>query len=261
MSRTFDEVRWNTLLFAGRFGFVTRDLFFEYLCPLGRSQRFSFWRKLIGDGWLIPHEPQGRTAYLSKKARTKFGMIPARSKYFIEHDEVAARLLLECERLGVVERFWSERELVALQVDSLSVLGSRTLEKIPDLIMDLSGSYGRLRVAVEVERAVKAKERYQAAALSYLEMKNVDLILYVCRIERTAELIKNAFEAHGAEKAPGLFITADFIKCRFSCEVSYRGRRLQLIKFLSLALKRDLKLSDKKRTAVRKVSEVGGSAA
>lgn len=258
-----DKVRRRAVQFAGRFGFITRDIFFEYLCTLGRSQKFSFWKALIDEGWLISRGTDSKSAYLSKKARNLLapGSVPARSKYFIEHDKVAANLLLELETSELVIKYWTERELAVCQYEALSVLGCRSLDKIPDLVVDLNAAYGHLRVAVEVERAAKAKERYEAAALSYLGMRNVDLILYVCRYERTADLVKNAFAIHAAKKSPGIFVADDFFKNRLGCTVSYRERSLSLVEFLALALKRDLGSSDANRTVVRRASGVGGKAA
>ncbi len=240
------DIRLRTIQFVARFGFITRDLFFEYFSSKSRSQKYLFWKMLIEGRWLIPHSSNQSTAYLSNRARNEFApqAVPARSKFFLEHDSLAARFFLELEKLGLVDRFWTERELSINQWETYSILGCDDLDKIPDLVVDLKASYGTLRVAIEIERTQKAKSRYDQAALSYLGMKNIDLVIYGCRYKETVQQIEMAFNGEifkVAHKAPAVYLTGEFIAQRMNADIKYQDRHFKLLEFLGLAMKLKLK--------------------
>jgi hypothetical protein len=255
------EIKRQVILFTSRFGFITRDIFFDHLCNRSRSQKYLIWKMLIDERWLIPHEASHLSAYLSNKARRQFTLkaVPARSQYFIEHDVMAANLTLELLKLNIVERYWTERELTLVPWESYPVLGSSGLDKVPDLVIDLKAPYGRLRVAIEIERTRKSKHRYGIAALAYLGMKNVDLVIYGCRFEDTAQLVKAAFQGEIFKKAfkqPAIYLTEDFAKNRLAAGLRYQGQRYKFVDFIGQALRLNLNPnchnpSDAHRTAVR----------
>lgn len=255
------EIKRQTILFASRFGFITRDIFFDYFCDLTRSQKYLIWKMLIDERWLLPHQSAHLTAHLSPKARRQYAprAVPARSQYFIEHDAMAAHLALELMRLNIVGRYWTERELTLFPWETHSVLGCDNLDKVPDLVIDLKAPYGKLRIAIEIERTTKSKHRYDLAALTYLDMKNVDMVIYGCRFEETTKLVRNAFQGEVFKKTfkqPAIYLTDDFSHNGMATSIRYQGQRYKLIDFLSLALRVNLNSkaddpSDGHRTTVR----------
>ena len=90
-------------------------------------------------------------------------------------------------------------------------------------------------------------------------MKNIDMVIYGCRFEGTAKLVKNAFQGEVFKKAfkqPAIYLTDDFSRNGLAAGIRYQGQRYKLIDFLSLALKVNLNSkvedpSDGHRTTVR----------
>lgn len=252
------EVKRQAIEFTARFGFITRDIFFKHLCPYKHTQRYRTWRELIDQRWLIPHNSERKSAYLSRKSRLSYAptAVAARSQYFIEHDAIAAVIALELCRLNIVKRFWTEPEMARSIWDVYSILGSNHADKIPDLVLDLNGSCGNLRIALEIERTMKSKQRYDVAALSYLGMKNVDLVIYGCAGKKLSDRIRTAFHGEAfskSYKAPAVFLLEDFALNGFKADIIYNGQRFAFIEFLSKALKVNLsdEPADKQRTVVR----------
>lgn len=62
MNESYKRTKMQALEFTARFGFITRNLFFEYLCPLGRTQQFLYWAELLKEDNVRKRaSPQGST--------------------------------------------------------------------------------------------------------------------------------------------------------------------------------------------------------
>ncbi len=240
MSKSYEFVKKATIDFAARFGFVTREIFFDYLCPMMRSRKFSYWRDLQVDGFIKPALSNVHICYLTKTGRkvSLRPVTPARSMFFIEHDSATAALYLELDRSGLVLRSWTDHELSRNPWDACTILGTDRMEKIPDLVIDMKSASGALRIAIETERSRKASVRYDEASLHYLRFKNVNLLLYACNSEATLGAVARAFAADAfrrAEKTPALFLLSDFKKSKLNAEARFMGHRLSLKKLILAA--------------------------
>ena len=72
MKTIHPEIKRQAIHFASRFGFITREIFFDHFCDRSRSQKYLIWKMLIDERWLLPHQAAHLTAYLSPKARRQF---------------------------------------------------------------------------------------------------------------------------------------------------------------------------------------------
>lgn len=243
MSKAYGAVKQRTITFAGRWGFVTRDLFFEFLCPLKRSRKFSFWLDLQADGLISESQTVPNVFYLTRRGRKTVveTTAPGRAIYFVEHDMVLAQLFLNLNMSGLVERYWLERELKTDPMTAHAVLGSSTLSKFPDLVMDMTGIDGPVRVAFEIERIQKSKYRIQQTAHNYLAASKVGLLVFGCATMANIEAIERAFRGEiysRAAKVPATFLIKDFAEKRLATEARYTGYKLTLKRMLLAALKR-----------------------
>lgn len=244
MSKAYSAIRQRTTAFAGRWGFVTRDLFFEFLCPLQRSRKFSFWSDLQTEGLISKSQTVPNVFYLTRRGRRTVvdTTAPGRAIYFVEHDMVLAQLFLSLNMSGLVERYWLERELKTDHMMAHEVLGSSILTKFPDLVIDMTGINGPVRVAFEIERIQKSKHRIQQMAHNYLAARKVGLLVFGCATMSNVEAIERAFRGEvysKAAKVPATFLMKDFAEKRMATEARYMGYKLTLKRMLLAALKHD----------------------
>lgn len=248
--------------FISRFGFITREIYFKYFCKQQRTQKYESWNYLLADRWIVPHDCRKLSGYLSPKAKSYFApySVPASSTQYIEHDSFAAEFLLELNRLGLVRQYWTESEMSSVPAEVYGILGSKSADKIPDLVVDLEAQYGSLRIALEVELNRKSKERYDHAALSYLAMRNIDLVVYGCRHEKTAIQVLNSFRGElfvKEHQLPAVFSIEHFAKDGIEAQVKFQGREFKISEFLEKALRKNVQIgnepfsTDLNRTAVR----------
>ena len=244
MSGTYPTVCKDALKFAARFGFITQGIFFEYLCPLQKSQQYSFWRMLRDEGLIFSAKTQSDVFYLTYKGR-KACETTARSGraiYFIEHDLHVARLLFELTSSGLVLRSWLENELSTNHWEAYSILGTDRIGKLPDLVVDMKTKEGTRRIAFEIERSRKSKERYDQMALNFLDLRNINLILFACSDEGIAQIVRRAFRGEvfvQNDKVPGTFLIESFERNKFEANVRFMDKDFSLKRLLLAALKQE----------------------
>lgn len=227
-------------LFAARFGFLTRDLFFEYLCLKGRSQQYAQWKSLVDHGWFEKASSDGQVLYLTRKSRKALGAgcVPARSLNYINHDSMTGAFLLSMNRTGLVLRSWTDTDLMRAPSDAIQVLGVERFAKYPDLILDIRTDREFLRVAVEIEKTRKSRNRYSQVALSYRLMPRIDLVIFGCDSEAIIMEVGRAFQGSTFQKAkkfPGTFLLKDFFENGFSARFLFQEREFQFAEFLRAA--------------------------
>ncbi len=240
MSIKYKDVKLSTLAFAAKFGFVTKELFFEYLCPLSQNRKFVHWRRLLIEGYLQPSPTLPDVRYLTPAGRKAIGRaVPARAIYFIEHDSIAAKLYLELNSSGLLIHSSTEYELKTSPWNACNILGGDNLDKVPDLTADLKSNTGFIRIAIEVERSRKTNFRYDQLALRYLRLRQVHLMLFCCNKLSTANAIERAFNAEtfrNSGKIPALFLITEFEKNRMAVETKFLKKRMPLKTLLLAAL-------------------------
>lgn len=242
MNNNYQVDKFRALEFAARFGFITRALFFEYLCSFQRSLQYRFWAQLQKEGLIAPAKTNGEGFYLTKNGRAscRGKAIPARSIYFIEHDTLVAELLLVIQQSGLVLRYWTERDLKSDFQLSYEVLGSERVSKYPDLVLDMKSANGSLKIAIEVERSQKSRDRYNQLAMSCVGANRIGLFVFACENKAVSAAIARAFQGEYFERAakiPATLLLSDFAKQRSDTVVSFMDRRLTLKKLLLAALR------------------------
>jgi Replication-relaxation len=91
-------------------------------------------------------------------------------------------------------RFWTERDLIALQVEAGTPRHQR--EHLPDLILQLGDG---TVAAVELELTAKNAERLRAIMRSYLGRSGIDSVIYYAPEGRIPRLETTAAEVGGSE--------------------------------------------------------------
>lgn len=226
--------------FAARFGFITRELFFDYLCCKGRSQQYAQWKALVDDGWFMRSTRDARVLYLSRKSRQILGVgcVPSRALMYVDHDSLMGAFLLRMNETGLILRAWTEADLTRSIGDAQSILGADRFAKFPDLILDLRTDRGFLRVAVEIEKTRKSRNRYSQIALSYRFMPRIDLVIFGCDSEAIALEVRRAFQGEAfkrAKKFPGTFLLKDFEEREFVAHFQFQDQEFQFGEFLRAA--------------------------
>ncbi len=235
----------EAVAFASKFGFLTQDIFFEFICPRGRSQRYEFWNYLRDKGYFVESLKNPKIFYLSKRSMQAEGPIATRRKYFyhIDHDVIVARVLFSLEKRFKIVNSWIETQLRSAPLDALAVLGATDSIKLPDLVVDIEGPGGYLRVALEVEASAKAKERYRQIAFAYLGMKRVNLIVYLCDSRALETNIATAFGGEvfaQYEKRPAIVQLRDLHEGGLEAPARFLGREMSLASLLATASKNEL---------------------
>jgi len=238
-NKSYLEVKDLSIHFAARFGFISNEIFCKYLCGLGRTQNFIYFKRLLAEKLIYKCRGPYDVYYLTARSKNvACKTVASRSIFFIEHDLSVVKILFSLIETGLVLRFWTEPELLGNHSMLYSVLGTDKVEKSPDLVVDLKSASGFLRFAIEVERSAKTKQRYDHLALSYLQLKNVHLSLFVCENDTIKKSIANSFQEEifaENNKIPILLLASDFEKEGLQASVSFSSRVLPLRKLIEAA--------------------------
>lgn len=261
MRRMNSEIVYSAQLFASRWGFLTRDIFFDFICKLGRSQCYEYWNHLIASGLFVRSAASDSVLLLSQKSRrSNFGKSarPSRLPTYIEHDAIAARYLLTLERTNLISTYWLEDELLRNQTTAYEVLGAERIHRIPDVVFDLKTATGTLRCALEVEKTAKTQARYSKMALTYLGYKKIGITLFACGNAWTENAVKRAFQGRTfaeQRKIPGRFQYSDFESQSLEAMIQFGSNQMRMREFLEIATKKSVDVtnskSDLNRTSIR----------
>jgi hypothetical protein len=241
VNKSSSEILQNAINFAARFGFLTKEIFFENLCLNQTTQQYYHWNKLVTGGHFFKSQKQHGLIYLAAKGRklATVSVAPNKSLYILNHDILVAKIFLRLERTGKLLNAWTEFELSKDQYQTCILLGVNRIDKLPDLLVDLHGANKTIRIAIEIENTLKAKDRYLRISQGYLSMRNVNLLIYGCSslvIQATVARTFSGAEFVRSQKAPITFLNSEFSKDDFSAEGSLLNRRMPLKKMLSAAL-------------------------
>ncbi len=227
--------------FTARFGFITRELFFEYFCQINKTQQYFYWRQLLKNGAFVASQSDNNIYYLTQQGRLLADVeaVTARKSYFISHDEFVAKIYLNALATGLVVQAWTEAELKASASTTYSVLGVDRIEKIPDLVIDFKGQSKVLRCAFEVENTRKIAERYDRMAFNYYSMKKIHLILFGCSNEGIVNSVKRSFSGalfQKNQKVPITFLNENFKNDGYETIASLNSKKMRLREMLIAAL-------------------------
>lgn len=241
MNKSSAEILQNAINFAARFGFLTKEIFFEHLCFYQTTQQYYHWNRLITGGYFFKSQKQHNLIYLTLKGKklATVSVAPNKSLYILNHDILVAKIFLQLERTGKLLIAWTEFELSKDQYQTCILLGVNRIDKLPDLLVDLQGANKTIRIAIEIENTLKAKDRYLRISQGYLSMKNVNLLMYGCSslvIENTVARAFSGAEFVRGQKVPITFLNSEFTKLYFGTEGSLLNRQMPLKTMLSAVL-------------------------
>lgn len=230
----------DSLEFASRWGFLTKDLFFEFFCPMSQAQQYRYWARLTENGYFISSKNQEHTLILSHKSRKLLGdqVRPSRSHFYIEHDSIVARFYLSLSQKGLLENSWLEDELMRNPIEAYTVLGCQQLQRVPDLIFDLKRrNTTAVRCSLEIERVTKSRSRYSKMALAYLDMSKVGVSLFGCVSESTEKAIRFAFSSNEfveRNRIPGTFLYEAYDPFEFNSQLRFASTEMKFENFLAV---------------------------
>jgi len=242
MKGEYESVKAQTIEFAARFGFVTNGLYFKYLSPVARTQKYQYWARLAKEGLLMRARSSRDVFFLTSKARAscEIDATPARDIYLIPHDLIVAQLLLEIKSTSLINQYWTEYDLKSSSTEARHVLGSSELLKYPDLVLEMLGKDGPLKIAVEIERSQKMKSRYRQLAYSYLQAKGIDFLIFGCAYHSIEQIVLSAFSGEifaRQSKSPATFLIPELDKNGLDMTAKFCGYQMSMRKMLLAALK------------------------
>lgn len=181
--------------FAGRWGFLSKNIFFEYFCDQCKSQKYLYWRLLVSRGYFYTSVANPDFALLTRKGRSFIGGADrqARLSVYFRHDEIVADVMLTLEKTKLLGQSFLEYELQTNQATSYTLFGASRLFRLPDVAFDLKADSKPIRCALEIENTKKSYTKYNKMALAYSGYRDVDLVLFVCATDMIEKNIQKAF--------------------------------------------------------------------
>ena len=255
-----NDIVFEACEFTARWGFLTQELFFEFMCPMSRAHKFRYWKFLTTSGKFYQSRATEKVLLLTAKGRHSVGGIarPARRSIYVAHDAMAARVLLALQKRDLVFKYWLEDELMRNPLEGYSILGNEQMLKIPDAIFDLrTAGGGTIRCSLEIERTTKSRSRYAKNALAYLGYSKISVMLFAVGTESAKDVVGQAFRGKmfsEQNKIPGIFNLSNFDPTELNTIVRFSTQEMTLKQLLSALTKLEIKSlnfsRDHKETAV-----------
>ncbi len=246
--------------FTARWGFLTQELFFEFMCPMSRAHKFRYWKFLTTSGKFYRSRASEKVLLLTAKGRQSAGGIarPARRPIYVAHDAIAARVIFALQKRDLIFKYWLEDELMRNPIEAYSILGSEQILKVPDAVFDLrTAGGGTIRCSLEIERTTKSRARYAKNALAYLGYSKISVMLFAVGTESKKDIVSHAFRGKmfsEKNKIPGVFNLNSFDPAELNTILRFNTQEMTFKQLLSALTKlevRSLNFSrDDKETAV-----------
>ncbi len=234
-----DALQKEALALAKKFGFISRNVLWEFYCHPGKSMRYEHWKKLSESSFFSYQGfKKGVPEYLflSAKGRVFMGVdsLTPTSSIYLEHDELVMGFFIRIKKEGFIENIWSEGELKADRALSIKCMGDGVVAKLPDLLFDIRCGNDFIRCALEIERTRKSAARYKTARRSYQRALNVDLLLFGVSDEGTERAIRKEFYEGGVNslgKELAFFSIPEFQDGGLDCEMRLADKSTVLKKY------------------------------
>lgn len=185
--------------FAAKTGFLSKRLWVEFFVAGTPSWNRRLWKQFVSRGLFRPHPSALARDVLVLNRRSpvvvsivgdEISSAPFVSQ--LEHDEVAARILLELMRAGIVQSFVAEAEQKRIPNGERRLAGYTAREKYPDAIVTIGGPSASLKVALELELTRKDPKRYRQCLDIYATRRDVDRVIFIARPGIIFESLKRA---------------------------------------------------------------------
>lgn len=230
-----DKVIFDAVQFAARWGFLSKGLFFKYICLKSEPRQFFYWNHLIDQGYFEKSKVNSNVLYLktNKKVKSltsyKSG---ARFHLYVDHDILVADCLFEFQRSNLVGNYKLENQLKENVLLAYSSLGGDHLGRYPDALFQTNET--KKTVAFEVEKTVKTYLRLNRMLLNYSFYEKVDSVLFAVVDESIGKAIKNVFfdSSAAVNKDIGVFLLDEFKDLKMDTVVESRKGKVLLREFL-----------------------------
>tara|TARA_B110001454_G_C12723306_1_gene436418 strand:- start:28895 stop:29710 length:816 start_codon:yes stop_codon:yes gene_type:complete len=248
-----NKIILDSLEFAARWGFLTRELFFDFICPMSQAQQYRYWNYLMTSGLFVKSRHSTNNLILAKKGRADFGSSarPARSHFYVDHDALVARFFFAFENRGLIASSWLEDEFMRNPVEAYDVLGMPQIQRIPDLVFDLKTANGStVRCALEIEKVTKSQSRYAKMALAYLNASKIDVILFGCIQPTTERIVQRAFNTAAlleSKRIPGTFLLDEFDPGSLETSLKFQSNTMSIKRFVEVVTKQSVPQMRKSR--------------
>ncbi len=203
MKGQINEMTERTAKIAGRFGFMSRSIFWQHLSRTQKSRSYLNWSHLLTSGLFKPYELSDEHLFMTMKGvqflqERNCAYVGKAHPMNFEHDALVMSFALACENAGLIQPTWAPDAVIRKQtgLENLSLLGAAA-PKIPDLVFDLSGTDSNIRMALEVERSRKSQARYDTLVLAYMEMKLINLAIIAYNDRYTENRISDSMKKLG----------------------------------------------------------------
>lgn len=246
MKKPNNRILEEALEFAARWGFLTQQIFFEFICQMSQAQQYRYWAFLANEDYFVKSKHADHVLILSKKGRAEFRDLvrPARSHFYVEHDSIVARMFLALEARGLIVDSWLEDELMRNPIAAYTVLGMPQIHRVPDLVFDLKTAGNQtVRCALEIERVTKSQSRYAKMALAYLNANKIDVVLVGCGQSTTERMVRRSFStpAHiESKRIPGTFFYEEFEPTSLASSLRFQGNEMSIERFLEVVTKQSV---------------------
>lgn len=185
---------------AARFGFISQDIFTNYVTTRKRTVTYSVWSSLKKSDYFEQYDHSTISENYLKLSRfgkwrvddhCSFIPVAPPSPRQLTHDEALVKFALHNERKGFIESARPEAHTKTQNSQFAKIFAAQNL-KFPDLLFDLGAPEKRFRVALELERTRKSNSKYQANLLCYSVQKHVDIVIFVTSHGTIEKAIKDA---------------------------------------------------------------------
>lgn len=253
-----NKVQQQLLLFAAKFGYFNKRIFFESSHLKARSYKYRAWAGLLDLELLSPYKRKifGQDYfYLNKRGvallRTK-GIDPVGkvNPIYFEHDDTIMQFTMIAESSGLIKTNWiNEGVLKKLSVTRINEIFNNTVIKLPDLVFELNLKNPTIKVALEVERSVKNQVRYDSLVIGYSKARSVDLVLVVHANSFTRQAILVSMRKLGYPKSqrPIAFVDySEFLNNPKTAVLDLDGRRISFQEYVQNIQRLSEKTGDNK---------------
>lgn len=105
--------------------------------------------------------------------------VPSVSAQYIDHDETVARGLWRLEKIGICDKWITDKELKIMDLKTFNLGIKGSADKFPDAVFRLSDQGEHKLVALEYEKMAKNNWRYNKAVKAYSDSYSFQYIIYV----------------------------------------------------------------------------------
>ena len=251
------KVQKQLLLFAAKFGYLNKRIFFDHSHLKARSYKYRAWTGLLSLQLLSPYKRKifgQEYFYLNKRGGALLranGIDPVGkvNPIYFEHDDTIMQFALIAESSGLIKPNWiSEGSLKKMPVTRIHEIFNNSVIKLPDLVFELNLKNPTIKVALEIERSAKNQVRYDSLVIGYSKAKSVDLVLVVHANSFTRQAILVSMRKLGYPKSQrpiGFIDYTEFLHNPKTAVLELDGRRIGFQEYVQNIQRLSEKTGDK----------------